>query len=83
VADIRLSNLRFNRCQLQGEVTDKSREQDREGPAFIFPTAANDALGQGKFQADPAAVWLYMGKYWVFGSLVQQRWSFAGDGTVF
>jgi hypothetical protein len=43
-------------------VTDKTRERDGEGPAFIFPTAANEALGQGKFQADPAAVGLYMGK---------------------
>lgn len=50
------------------------------GPTFIFPTATNDALGQGKYQAGPAAVGLYMGKEWVFGALVQQWWSFAGDG---
>jgi len=39
-------------------VTDGTLEQDGEGPAFIFPTAANEGLGQGKFQADPAAVGL-------------------------
>jgi hypothetical protein len=41
------------------------------GPTLIFPTATNDALGQGKYQAGPAAVGLYMGKEWVFGSLAQ------------
>ena len=50
------------------------------GPTFIFPTATNDALGQGKYQAGPAAVGLYMGKDWIFGTLAQQWWSFAGDG---
>ncbi len=49
------------------------------GPTFIFPTASKDALGQGKYQAGPAAVGLYMGKSWIFGSLAQQWWSFAGD----
>ena len=50
------------------------------GPTFIFPTATNDALGQGKYQSGPAAVGLYMGKDWIFGTLAQQWWSFAGDG---
>ena len=49
------------------------------GPTFIFPTASKDALGQGKYQTGPAAVGLYMGKSWIFGSLAQQWWSFAGD----
>jgi len=31
------------------------------GPTFIFPSATNDALGQGKYQAGPAAVGLYKG----------------------
>jgi len=145
VADIWALNFQFNRYYLQGEATDKTREQDvmnfqpvlpihltKEwnlitrpvfpylfsspdfepgegwedksglgdialvsllspaklssgfiwgvGPTFIFPTATNDALGQGQYQAGPAAVGLYMGKEWVFGSLAQQWWSFAGDG---
>jgi hypothetical protein len=50
------------------------------GPTFIFPTATNDALGAGKYQAGPAAVGVYLGKEWVFGSTVQQWWSYAGDG---
>jgi hypothetical protein len=49
------------------------------GPTFIFPTASDNSLGQGKYQAGPAAVGLYIGKEWIFGTLVQQWWSFAGD----
>jgi hypothetical protein len=49
------------------------------GPTFIFPTASDNTLGQGKYQAGPAAVGLYMGKEWVYGVLAQQWWSFAGD----
>jgi len=49
------------------------------GPTFIFPTASETELGQGKYQAGPAAVGLYVGKEWVFGALFQQWWSFAGD----
>jgi len=144
VGDLWALNLQFNRYYLQGEATDRTREQDLmnfqpvlpihltsewnlitrpvfpyifsspdfepgegwdeksglgdialvsllspakvssgviwgAGPTFIFPTATNDALGQGKYQAGPAAVGLYMGKEWVFGTLAQQWWSFAGD----
>jgi hypothetical protein len=49
------------------------------GPTFIFPTATNDAIGQGKYQAGPAAAAGYLGKHWVFGTLAQQWWSFGGD----
>ena len=145
VADLWALNFQFNRYYLQGDVTDRTREQDvlnfqpvlpihltkewnlitrpvipfvfstpdfepgkgwdetsgigdvavvsllspaklkdgfiwGAGPTFIFPTATNDALGQGKYQAGPAAVGLYMGKDWIFGTLAQQWWSFAGDG---
>ena len=145
VADLWALNFQFNRYYLQGDVTDRTREQDSlnfqpvlpihltkewnlitrpvipfvfstpdfepgkgwdetsglgdvamvsllspakltsgiiwgAGPTFIFPTATNDALGQGKYQAGPAAVGLYMGKDWIFGTLAQQWWSFAGDG---
>jgi hypothetical protein len=145
VADLWALNFQFNRYYLQGEATDRTREQDvmnfqpvlpvhltsewnlitrpvfpyifsspdfepgegwdeksgfgdmalvsllspakltggfiwGGGPTFLFPTATNDALGQGKYQAGPAAVGLYMGKEWVFGALGQQWWSYAGDG---
>ena len=49
------------------------------GPSFVFPTATNDALGKHKYQAGPAGVALYMSDDWVFGTLTQQWWSFAGD----
>ena len=49
------------------------------GPTFIFPTARLDALGQGKYQAGPAAVGLFMSKKWVVGALAQQWWSYAGQ----
>ena len=49
------------------------------GPSFIFPTATDDTLGAGKWQAGPAALALYMSPNWVFGTLSQQWWSFAGD----
>ena len=49
------------------------------GPSLVFPTATNDALGKHKYQAGPAGVALYMSDDWVFGTLTQQWWSFAGD----
>ena len=50
------------------------------GATFKFPTASEDVLGQGKYQAGPAAMLFYMGKPWVAGLLYQHWWSFAGDG---
>ncbi len=49
------------------------------GPTFIFPSASSDALGQGKWQAGPAAVAGYMWKRWTAYAYAQQWWSFAGD----
>ena len=49
------------------------------GATFRFPTASNDRLGQGKWQAGPAAMWFWLGKPWVGGILAQHWWSFAGD----
>jgi hypothetical protein len=49
------------------------------GPIFQFPTATDDALGQGKWCAGPTAVGLYMDGPWVVGALINQIWSFAGD----
>lgn len=50
------------------------------GPTFIFPSASDDALGQGKWQAGPAVVGGYLGSKWTAYALAQQWWSFAGDG---
>lgn len=49
------------------------------GATFKFPTATDDALGAGKYQAGPAAMVFYMGKPWVGGILAQHWSSFAGD----
>lgn len=50
------------------------------GPIFQFPTATDDSLGQGKWGAGPTAVALTVQGPWVLGALVNNVWSFAGDG---
>ena len=49
------------------------------GATFKFPTASDDALGQGKYQAGPAAMVINIGEKWTTGLVVQHWWSFAGD----
>ena len=49
------------------------------GATFIFPTASDDILGQGKYQAGPAAMAFNIGKPWVYGVLAQHWSSFSGD----
>jgi hypothetical protein len=49
------------------------------GATFKFPTASEDALGQDKYQAGPAAMLFSIGKPWVLGALWQHWWSYAGD----
>jgi hypothetical protein len=49
------------------------------GPILSMDTATDDRLGTGKWSAGPAAVALSMQPPWVFGALVQNMWSFAGD----
>jgi len=49
------------------------------GATFKFPTASDPELGQGKYQAGPAAMLLKMGRPWIYGFLVQHWASFAGD----
>jgi hypothetical protein len=51
------------------------------GPVFQIPTAANDALGQGKWGAGPAAGVQWTGQQWTFGALINNTWSFAGDAS--
>jgi hypothetical protein len=52
------------------------------GPTFVFPSASDDALGQGKWQAGPAAVGGYMGDALSAYAVAQQWWSFAGDDAL-
>ena len=47
------------------------------GATFKFPTASNDRLGQGKYQAGPAAMIFHMGRPWVTGLLLQHWSSFS------
>lgn len=49
------------------------------GSTFIFPTANEDLLGAGQWQAGPAAMVLNLGKKWTTGIVAQHWWSFAGD----
>jgi hypothetical protein len=49
------------------------------GATFKFPTASKTVLGQGKYQAGPAAMLLNMGRPWVYGFIFQHWSSFAGD----
>ena len=50
------------------------------GPALVFPTASEEALGQGKWQAGPAFAAIFTGrKNLVAGAVLQNPISFAGD----
>jgi hypothetical protein len=50
------------------------------GPAFVFPTATNQLLGQGKVSVGPSVVALLQPGHWTLGALVNNVWSFAGSG---
>ena len=49
------------------------------GGTFVFPTASNDLIGSGKWQAGPAGILFYLEKKVLVGVLAQQWWSFAGQ----
>lgn len=51
------------------------------GPTWIFPTAPSDFTGQGKYQVGPAALAGYLSEKWIAGALVQNWWSFGGEGS--
>jgi hypothetical protein len=51
------------------------------GPLFVFPTAVAPALGSGKWSAGPGGVVLVTVGSWVFGGVMSQIWSFAGDSS--
>ncbi|HVT09245.1 MAG TPA: neuromedin U [Polyangia bacterium] len=48
------------------------------GPAFVLPTATQQAVGTGKWSAGPSAVVLMQPDPWTIGVLASQVWSFAG-----
>lgn len=49
------------------------------GATFVFPTASNENLGQGKWQAGPTVMLFHLAKSWNKGLFIQHWWSFAGD----
>lgn len=49
------------------------------GPVLLLPTATDDVLGTEKWGAGPSAVVLTVQGHWVYGALINQIWSFAGD----
>lgn len=49
------------------------------GPVLQMPTASDDSLGSEKWSAGPGVVALRMDGPWVYGALVNNIWSFAGD----
>jgi len=49
------------------------------GPILVLPTATNDALGTGKWQAGMAAVAVHPSPSGLLGGLLQVQGSFAGD----
>jgi len=51
------------------------------GPAWVFPTATNQLLGQGKVSIGPSVVALLQPGHWTLGALVNNVWSFAGSGS--
>jgi len=50
------------------------------GPAFLWPTATDSALGSGKWGAGPTAVLLKQDAGWTYGILANHIWSYAGEG---
>ena len=51
------------------------------GPAFLYPTATNDALGAEQWGAGPSAVVLKQEGPWTYGLLTNHLQSFAGEDS--
>jgi hypothetical protein len=49
------------------------------GPAFVFPTATDPSLGQGKWSIGPSFVVLAQPGHWTLGVLANNVWSYAGQ----
>ncbi len=50
------------------------------GPTFMLDTASDDRLGTGKWSVGPMALAFHVDDKWIYGAVIQQWWSFAGDG---
>jgi hypothetical protein len=51
------------------------------GPALLYPSATDNALGSGKWGAGPTAVLLRQEHGWTYGILANHVWSYAGWGS--
>jgi hypothetical protein len=51
------------------------------GPVLYLSTASDELLGAEKYGAGPTAVFLKQTNGWTFGALLNQIWSFAGNGN--
>jgi len=49
------------------------------GATFVFPTASDQNLGQGKYQLGPTVMLFHLGEKWNKGVFIQHWWSYAGD----
>jgi len=49
------------------------------GPVFLLPTATDDVLGTKKWGIGPSVVALKIQAPWVYGALINNVWSVAGD----
>ena len=50
------------------------------GPTFTLPTATSKKTGSGKWGAGPSVVGVYTNGPWLAGFLINNIWTFGGDG---
>ena len=51
------------------------------GPSLMLPTGSHDQITSNKWSAGPALGAVYNSRRWQAGIVVQNLWSFAGDGS--
>jgi len=51
------------------------------GPSLLLPTGSHDQITSNKWSAGPALGAVYNSRRWQVGLVVQNLWSFAGDGS--
>ncbi len=51
------------------------------GATFVFPTATDESIGNGKYQAGPALMVFHLSKTWTKGLFFQHWWSYAGNSN--
>lgn len=52
------------------------------GASFVFPTAPDASIGNGKYQAGPALMVFHLSKTWTKGLFLQHWWSYLARATV-